>query len=134
MSFKGPVEDRLAIRELCARYGDAVHRHDRAAYAALWAEDGVWTHPELGAQVGREAITQTCAAAMDSFPMIHFLSMVGALEISGEEARGADYVSETVTDLEDRTYEVRGRYDDEYVKIRGEWLFKRRAYTYLYKG
>lgn len=134
MSFKGPVEDRLAIRELCAQYGDAVHRHDEAGYAALWAEDATWRHPELGTQVGRAAITATCAEAMGTFPMIHFLSMLGALEVSGDFARGADYTDEIVTDSENQTYQVRGRYDDEYVKIEGRWLFKSRSYTYFYKG
>jgi len=34
MPFSGPLEDRVAIRERVAGYGDAVSRRDQAGFAA----------------------------------------------------------------------------------------------------
>ena len=36
------LEDELALRNLMARYVDAVNRYDADAWIATWAEDGVW--------------------------------------------------------------------------------------------
>ena len=33
------VQDELAIRQLIARYSDAVNRYDAEAWAATWAPD-----------------------------------------------------------------------------------------------
>ena len=42
MISSGPVEDRLAIRELVESYNDAVMRFDGEAWAANWTDDGTW--------------------------------------------------------------------------------------------
>jgi len=47
MSFSGPAEDRLAIRELIEAYADAVTRNDATAWIATWAEDSIWSLPEF---------------------------------------------------------------------------------------
>jgi SnoaL-like protein len=44
MTFAGPFEDRLAIRELLDAYSDAVCSFDADAWGATWAEGGVWEH------------------------------------------------------------------------------------------
>ena len=43
MPFSGPVEDRLAIRELLETYADAVTRQDAEAWGSTWAEYGTMT-------------------------------------------------------------------------------------------
>ena len=42
MISTGPIEDRLAIRELIESYNDAVMRFDEAAWAENWTEDATW--------------------------------------------------------------------------------------------
>ena len=37
------LQDELALRDLMARYVDAVNRSEAAAWGATWAEDGVWS-------------------------------------------------------------------------------------------
>src|SRR5260370_16602834 len=36
------VEDELSIRNLVARYTDAVNQRDLAAFRQLWTDDAVW--------------------------------------------------------------------------------------------
>ena len=51
------LQDELALRDLMARYVDAVNRSEAAAWAATWAEDGVWSL--LGTSVsGRDNILE----------------------------------------------------------------------------
>jgi hypothetical protein len=53
--FNGPIEDRLAIRELLDSYSDAVIRRDQILWSSCWAMNASW---HLGSQiiVGRDAI------------------------------------------------------------------------------
>ena len=39
MAFEGPIEDRLAIRELIENYADAVFQRDEERWAANWADE-----------------------------------------------------------------------------------------------
>lgn len=47
MAFSGPLEDRVAIRELIDAYADATMLRDEEAWAALWAEDACWQLPDF---------------------------------------------------------------------------------------
>lgn len=42
MPYKGPIEDRLAIRELQELYGDAIIRKDKQDWLALWDDNATW--------------------------------------------------------------------------------------------
>ena len=46
MGFRGPLEDRLAIRELIDAYADATMLRDAQAWGGLWAEDAVWGYED----------------------------------------------------------------------------------------
>ena len=64
MPFTGPFEDRLAIHELVASYGDAVTRRDADAWIANWSEDCVWKLPAIPGMErveGKAAISQGMA-------------------------------------------------------------------------
>lgn len=41
MTFTGPFEDRLALRELLETYADAVTQRDADTWGAIWAEDAI---------------------------------------------------------------------------------------------
>ena len=53
MISSGPIEDRLAIRELVDSYNDAVMRTDGEAWAENWRDDATWELPGAGPITGK---------------------------------------------------------------------------------
>jgi len=126
------VADRLAIAELIATYNDAVMRLDAEAWGGTWAEDGIWSLPGMGDGIaGREAIVATWKMAMDQFEFVGFFASPGPVHIDGDTARGTLYQQELLVQKEGGERQVIGRYSDEYVKVDGQWRFKKRVYEVL---
>jgi uncharacterized protein (TIGR02246 family) len=125
-------EDDLAIRDLVYRYADAVCRRDQEAWAATWAEDGIWQLPRAPRMEGRDAIVGLWATAMGGFPFVVQIVHHGLVDIDGDRATGRWYLSEHMkTSADDGRYNV-GCYQDRYVKRDGRWLFAERHYAILY--
>lgn len=137
MSFTGPFEDRLAIHELVASYADAITVRDGDAWKSLWAEDSEWCLPLIPGMEsikGRDAIYGAWSAAMKDFPEMVGAASLGMLEVTGEEAKGRAYPRELIISPDGTTSTDYGRYDDEYIKQDGRWLFKSRTHSILYSG
>jgi uncharacterized protein (TIGR02246 family) len=135
MAFTGPIEDRLAIRELLDSYADAVNRVDPEDWAATWAEDSIWSlpdYPEIGEIKGRAAIKAAWIEAMTHYPGVIFVASAGAITVDGDRATAVSYTSE-VYDQDGATKRDRGRYLDELVKQDGQWLFARRTFRNLHR-
>lgn len=137
MSFEGPVEDRLAIRELLDTYADAVCRVDAEQWGSTWAEDAVWElpdYPQLGKIIGRAQIVEMWKGAMTQYPGIVFVATVGAINVKGNEATARSYTSEVYNDKATGvTKRDRGRYEDALVKRNGQWLFKSRVFRNIHR-
>lgn len=134
MAFTGPVEDRLAIHELVAAYGDAVTRRDAQDWGSLWAEDAQWCLPDVPGMeriAGRAAIVATWGEAMKEFPFQVNVQTSGHIEVDGDRARGRAYTSERVKDREGKPAVWTNVYTDEYVKRGGRWLFASRTLAIL---
>lgn len=135
MPFTGPVEDRLAIRELIDAYADAVNRNDPVAWGETWAEDAVWSlpdYPQWGDKQGRAKIVETWVDAMAHYPGIVFIGSVGSIEVDGDRAQVRSYTSE-VYDQEGATKRDRGVYEDVCVKRDGRWYFASRAFRNVHR-
>ncbi len=135
MPFTGPVEDRLAIRELLDTYAEAVTRRDAEQWGNCWAQDSRWEmpdYPEFPPQNGRSAIVELWSAAMAQYPGIMFSAWPGSIEIAGNSATMRSYTAETY-DQDGTTVRDRGVYDDECVKIDGQWFFSRRVFRNIHK-
>ena len=130
--FAGPLEDRVKIAELNDSYADVITRRDLTSFGSLWAADGSWIHPTAGTSRGRPAIVAMCDAALKNFPMVLYKSSMGSLTVSGRTAKGRAYADELVTDAAGKTYRAFGFYEDEYVKLGQDWLFKARVYHLLH--
>lgn len=135
MTFTGPFEDRLAIRELLETYADAVTRRDADAWGATWADDAEWSlpdYPEIGTTTGRDAIVAMWIEAMKAYPGIMFEAWPGAIEIDGDRATMRSYTSE-VYDQDGVTMRDRGVYDDTCVKTGGRWAFASRSFRNIHR-
>jgi SnoaL-like domain len=59
MPFTGPLEDRVAIRELMDTHAHGVMTKDAEIWGSIWADDASWSlpdYPDLGAFEGKETI------------------------------------------------------------------------------
>jgi uncharacterized protein (TIGR02246 family) len=124
--------ERLAIRELSEAYGDAVTRRDGQHWASLWAAESEWTLPGLPTVVGRDAIVKLWHEAMGGYDLVIMIATPGAISIDGDRATGRIYTSEAALPKGLAIQRVRGQYDDEYVKLDGRWLFRKRSFRVLH--
>ncbi len=126
--------DELAVRTLVARYADAVCRHDVPAWRATWAEDGEW-----------ELLGQTLRGREEA--VAYYERVVSGLEAVVQHAHGGIIEFESVDAASGRwsiTEHARmesgvplftvGLYEDDYVRVDGQWLFSRRVFRSLYIG
>ena len=135
----GYGDDRAAIENLQGRYLLAMDFHDPDAYAATFAEDGVldWARGQI---VGRKAIREFLASGkynptrgakeVEGWPPAfrHFITNQ-VIKVDGDRATAVTYWFQG-GNLQDRgKFELAlfGTYEDELVKVDGQWLFKKRA-------
>jgi uncharacterized protein (TIGR02246 family) len=131
MAFEGPLEDRIAIRELVDSYGDAVFRKDPARWIATWCEEGEWSLP--GFQVaGKAQIEAAWLQAMGAFSLAAFFANLGSIRVQGDRAEATVYTQEILVQADGAVRRIIGVYDDELLKRDGGWLFRRRAYRILH--
>lgn len=134
MPFEGPLEDRVAIRELVDSYGDAVSRYDGKAWSENWAEDAIWilNLPNLPKVEGREQILALWLRAMSEYEYVFMTAKPGEIRVNGDSATGRFWTSEITRLKTGEEQRIAGRYVDEYVRQKGRWLFKSRTYTMLH--
>ena len=135
--------DRAAIIDLQNRYVLAMDYFDADGYAAVFTEDGVldWARGEVK---GRAAIREFMASGTYDLRKMNFapaqtpdgrewpstvrhLVTNQVIEINGDTARAISYWMNYGNNADRRKIEWLsfGSWDDEFVKIDGEWFFKR---------
>jgi len=136
MAFSGPLEDRLAIRELIDAYADATMLRDAEAWAALWADDAEWSlpdFPEYGDTVGKAAIVAKWILAVQAHPGLVYVATPGAIEVEGDHASARIYTSEVYASASGGSRRRRGRYDDRLVKRDGRWYIQAHRFHTLHE-
>jgi ketosteroid isomerase-like protein len=121
------------IRQLHARYIDAVWRKDVVAYADCWAEDAHWKIIGMEKH-GRAAITETFAAVMESFERVIQFFHPPILEVGDGTALGRTYVTEQNRYKDGRTGSTIGIYYERYVDEGDRWRFSWRHFDLFYIG
>ena len=86
MISSGPVEDRLAIRELVESYNDAVMRFDGDAWQANWRDDATWCLPGAGDITGKANFFPVWQGAMAGFSFVGFFASAGPIVVDGDTA------------------------------------------------
>jgi uncharacterized protein (TIGR02246 family) len=128
------ADDRLAVMDLIARYAAAIDSGDAAAYAANFTPDGVLDSPPNVHCQGRDEIRRWIGGLFASGRVggtpaqtRHF---VGLPQVQGDAARVRARTYVVIFTLRaDGSIGVPsvGSYEDECVKVDGQWLFARRV-------
>jgi hypothetical protein len=127
------VADELAIRDLNARYIDAVNRVDAVAWRATWAEAARWRI--FGTEFsGRDAILEIWKGAMSQFDFVVMALNSGTLEQSGGVVSGRWYVTEFLRSRDGSGRMVLGVYRDEYARESGTWRYALRSYHVIHQA
>ena len=127
------AEDELSIRNLAARYSDAVNQRDLVAFRQLWTGDAVW---EIGAPL------QASAHGIDEIAGLlrrllqaekYFIQMThsGVIEIRGDRAT-ARFVEAERGRGESTYYDCLAVYEDVLVREAEGWRFAKRSYQYRF--
>jgi hypothetical protein len=131
------VEDAQSIQNLKARYGqlaDSRYASDRSGPLAtpeldriareittLFSEDAVWDGGgSLGICRGRDEIYERFRKPTLQFSWHYFVKP--QIQVNGDTARATWDILAPCTTSEGRPMWMAGTEDDEYVKLRGEWL------------
>jgi SnoaL-like domain len=128
------ADDELAVRNLVARYSDAVCRRDPGAWASTWAADCTWDLGGGRVVRGRHAALELWTSALGKYPWVAQLAPTGTVEITGDTGRGRWWVLE-LNHLQGGTGALHlGHYDDEYRRTDEGWQFAVRRFTMVYRG
>jgi hypothetical protein len=138
-AFAGYGDDRAMIEDLQARYLFAFDWNDAQGYSGTFTEDGILDYGggeikgrkaiagfiEQGAASRAQARAATPAGERPSVGR-HIISNI-VVKIDGDKARGLAYWTHMTSDKTGYgTVDFFGHYEDEMVKVNGEWLFARR--------
>ena len=127
------LADELAIRNLVARYADAATRRDAKAWASLWAEDAEWLLLGNAAR-GRDEIVALLQSFLARLSFVVQIPGSGSVDVGDGCARGRWTVTEHAKGADGAALRTLGVYEDEYVRVAGEWRFQRRRLHVLYMG
>ena len=135
--LEGRVRDLEAageIRNLKATYAAACDdNYNPDAIAALFVEDAVWESDGLGNFEGREAIREFFRGVSSYFTFALHYGLNPKIEVAGETARARWYLFMpcTVSDGGRALWRA-GIDDEEYVRVDGRWMFKRKKSTTIF--
>ena len=127
-------DEQQAIRALLERYCDGINQRDAETWGSTWAEDAIWELPHLDMEglKGRETIVVAWLEAMKMFPFVNMMAMPGVIKVEGDRATMRSYTDEVAVTQDGTELRPRGQYDDECVKVAGEWKFSRRVFSVLH--
>lgn len=127
------LEDEKAIREVIILYGEYLDARDYAAYASLFASDGVWTGG-FGSAEGPAAIQAMLEENLGK-PEEGFINETNfhlnttvMVDVQGDTAKARSrYLFFTASPDNRPIVALAGRYIDDFVRENGEWKIWRRT-------
>jgi SnoaL-like domain len=129
-----PAQDELAVRNLLARYGDAVCRRDADAWIATWAPDCTWDLGRGRVTRGRDATLALWRESIAKYPWVAQLPASGVVELRDGELCGSWYVLELNRLVDGSGVMHLGHYRDRYVRTEQGWRFGTRKFHLVYRG
>jgi uncharacterized protein (TIGR02246 family) len=92
---KSAIDPKQQIRVLAKKHDEAVNRHDAAAVAALYTQDGVLTTYDHGSFRGRKAIENAYARLYFNRPFINYFTTVNRVTAVGYQVNSTGTWSAT---------------------------------------
>ena len=130
MPFSGPMDDRVAIRELYDTYGDGSTTGDVDTFLSCWTDDAQWnTH--IFTRSGKAELREQWDMLWANFEKVAFLGNVLSIEVDGDTASARAVAREIVALKGGGIFKLAGLYRDTLVRRNGQWLFARRDYEVL---
>ena len=130
------LADRLAIRELIDRYADAITRGDFEQHITCFLPDGVWhvAAPFEYHIVGATNIRDYVAGSSGKMDfLIQLNSSTTIHSLTADRANATTTVREMGKASDgSRSFTNYGVYDDDIVKVDGEWKFAKRHFQPIY--
>lgn len=127
------VAAESGIRQLHARFIDAVWRKDRKAFADCFTQDGEWKIATMHMR-GRSEIGSGFARLLSTCERALILPAIPLVEVHGEAALGRIHFTE-IAKLTDGTSAMRvAVYYDRYLEEEGRWRFRWRHLGLHYSG
>ncbi len=131
------LEDIESIKKLRSMYSylvDAGIAGDETKYdelASHFVDEGWLDYGPFGVHRGKEAIVGFFKEAVNTiFSYGSHMNMNSIIEVDGDQATGKWYVlAPGITRSGNRATITHGKYDEVYVKVRGEWKWKSIIFT-----
>ena len=127
-------EDRMEIQHLAQRYADGVMQRDPEIWGSTWAADGAWDLGRGEPVSGREAVVEFWSSVMSGYPLVLHWVQPGLIEVHGDTATARFYIQERLRDTDGGSFYTAGVYNDALLKEGGEWKFKLRVFSAMYRG
>ena len=121
------------IRQLYARYIDAVWRKDADAFGRCFAADGEWKIAGMHLR-GRAEISGTIARLLGGYERVLMTVSTPVLEVGAGRATGRVHCLEYAKFLDGTSVATIGIYYDRYVEEEGHWRFQWRQWALHYRG
>jgi uncharacterized protein (TIGR02246 family) len=121
------------IRQLHARFTDAVWRQDADEFAGCFASDGEWKIAGMHMH-GHEEIADACRRMLGRCSHIHLIVGLPILEVTSDRAIGRLNMTEFARMQDGSTAMTIGWYHDHYVDQEGRWRFQKRHWVMKYRG
>ena len=125
------LEDIEEIKKLKVRYcAYCDDNYNPDGLASLYAEDAVFDRGTQGRLEGKQEIFNHFSRMPEFFAFAVHMVFNPIIEVDGDTATGKWYFLGALTYAErNQSVWASGRYDDEYVRINGEWKFKNQKIT-----
>jgi uncharacterized protein (TIGR02246 family) len=124
------------IRALAAKYDDAINRHDAAAVAALYTQDGVGQIPEqkLSPGHGRQGIEKTFAHWFRNWQVGNYITTVDRVIAAGNEIRSLGRWSDMFKGTEGGATSFEGHYSWVIVREGDTWKIRKSTFSGYFTG
>jgi hypothetical protein len=120
------LADIEAIKQLKATYcAICDNGYDPNKITALFTEDGTWEGGEFGKATGHAAIRNLFEGLQRAISFAQHNAMNPIIEVEGDRAKAEWYLfcPYTARGSNDAHW-IAGRYEDDHVKVNGEWKYK----------